>query len=203
VGARKRQVAQKSQKGGEVAAVSLSAIPLSVVIAEESEETADTIRAFNKECAGLGDSATEEQKSDCHKKHEAIAEGLAKFVILAHEELDFLPEDPAKDRAEQRALHPGLQFDDSAEADRQTMLRRKDMQLQVRWAQHWISCLGREKTHECKAEKAALDKENYPFGRIGLAAPYPTHEGEEEAKHWHAMKVKPEDIHPLPTATRP
>lgn len=185
------------------AAVSLSALPLSVLITEESEEIADTIRAFNKKCGGVGDSATEKQKSDCHKKHEAIAEALAKFVILAHEELDFLPEDPAKYRAEQQALHPDLQFDDSAEGDRQIILRRKDMQLQVRWAQYWTSCLGRENIQECKAEKAALEKENYPFGRIGLATPYPTHKGKEEAKHWHAMKVNPEDIHPLPKTTRP
>ncbi len=185
------------------AAASLSAIPLFVLIMEESEEIADTIRAFNNKCAGLGDSATEKQKSDCRNEHEAIAGALAKFVILAHEELDFLPEDPAKDRAEQQALHPDLQFDDRPESDKRTLLRRKDMQLHVRWAQYWISCLGRENTQECKTEKAALDKEDYPFGRIGLAAPYPTHEGKEEAKHWHAIKVKPEDIHPLPKATRP
>src|SRR5438132_1041687 len=110
------------------AAASLSAVPLSVMIMEESEKIADTIRTFNEKCAGLGDSATEKQRNDCQKKHEAIAGALAKFVILAHEELDFLPEDPAKDRAEQQALHPDLQFDDSPESDRRTLLRRKDMQ---------------------------------------------------------------------------
>ncbi len=183
------------------AAASLSAIPLFVLIMEESEEIADTIRAFNNKCAGLGDSATEKQKSDCRNEHEAIAGALAKFVILAHEELDFLPEDPAKDRAEQQALHPDLQFDDRPESDKRTtypVLRPTDMHVLASQ-----KCLGRENTQECKTEKAALDKEDYPFGRIGLAAPYPTHEGKEEAKHWHAIKVKPEDIHPLPKATRP
>jgi hypothetical protein len=184
-------------------AISLSAIPLSVLVTEESEKIADTIRAFNKKCSEVGESAPEKQKSDCRKKHETIAAALAKFVILAHEELDFLPEDPAKYRAQQQALHPDFQFDDSAEGDRRTILRRKDMQLQVRWAQYWISCLGREDSQECKAEKAVLNNEDHPFGKVGLAAPYPTHQGEEEAKHWHAIKVNPGDIHPVRKVTRP
>jgi hypothetical protein len=170
---------------------SLFAIPLSVLVTKESEKIADSIRVFNKECAGRGDTATEQQGKECYEKHAAIAEALAKFVILAHEELDFLPEDPAKYRAEQQAQHPELQFDTSPEGDRQTILRRKDMQLQIRWAQHWINCLGREDASECKQERAALDKETYPFGRVGLMTPYPTHVGEEEAKHWYPMKIIP------------
>lgn len=185
------------------AAVSVYAIPLSVLIMEQSEEIADTIRAFNKKCAGLGNNATDKEESDCRKKHEAIAEALAKFIILAHEELDFLPKDPAKFRAEQKALHPEFQFDERPESDKQTLLRRADTQLHVRWGQYWINCLGRENTNECKTEKAALDNEEYPFGKIGLAASNPTHEGKEEAKHWISIKVKPGAVHPVPKPTRP
>jgi hypothetical protein len=181
----------------------LFAIPLTVLVIKESEKIADTIRVFNKECARLGDTATEQQGKECHEKHAAIAEALSKFVILAHEELDFLPEDPAKYRAEQQAQHPELQFDTSPEGDRQTILRRKDMQLQIRWAQHWINCLGREDASECKQERAALDKETYPFGRVGLMTPYPTHVGEEEAKHWHPMKINPSDVGSTELAAQP
>ena len=37
----------------------------------------------------------------------------------------------------------------------------------------------------------ALETETYPFGRVGLMSDEPTHVGEEEAKHWHSVKVNP------------
>jgi hypothetical protein len=156
----------------------LFALPLTVLVMKESEKIADTIRAYKKECAGVNDTAPEQQFKDCYAKHAAIAEALAKFVILAHEELDtVLPENYHSEPPD-------------PEIDKRTADRRKDMQLQVRWAQHYINCLGREDASECKAEKASLDKEAYPFGRVGLMTlEHPTHEGEEEVKHWHPVEV--------------
>jgi hypothetical protein len=182
-------------------AAGLFAIPLYVLVIQESEKIADSIRMFNKECAGLGDTATEQQGRECYEKHGTIVQALAKFVILANQELDFLPENPHSEDSEPKnnpsfdawkKLHPDY---NPADEDKRTLARRKDMQLQVRWAQHWINCLGRENASECKEERAALDKETYPFGRVGLMIlEHPTHEGEEEAKHWHAVKVIPPGI---------
>jgi hypothetical protein len=78
--------------------------------------------------------------------------------VLANQELDFLPENYKSDPPD-----PQL--------DKQTADVRKDIQLQVHWALYDIRCLGRESASECKVEKAALEAENYPFGRVGLAAP--------------------------------
>jgi hypothetical protein len=77
------------------------------------------------------------------------------------------------------------------------------MQLHIHWAQYWINCLGREDVAECKAERTKLDEEVYPFGRVGLISDKPTHEGEEEAKHWHAVKINPSELHPIPEKTAP
>jgi tetratricopeptide (TPR) repeat protein len=173
----------------------LFALPLTVLVMKESEKIADTIRAFNKECAGVNDTALEQQAKDCYEKHGAIAQALAKFVILANQELDFLPENPHSADSEPKKnpsfdawkkLHPDY---NPGNEDKRTLARRKDMQLQIRWAQYWINCLGREGASECKQERTALDKETYPFGRVGLMSNKPTHVGEEEAKHWHPMEI--------------
>lgn len=175
----------------------LFALPLTVLVMKESEKIADTIRAFNKECEGLlGYNASEQQGRDCREKRGAIVEALAKFIVLANEELDFLPEKPHSKDSEPKnnpsfdawkKLHPEY---NPADEDKRTLARRKDMQLHIRWAQHYINCLGRENASECKAEKAVLDKETYPFGRLGLMIlEHPTHVGDEEAKHWHPMKI--------------
>ena len=63
------------------------------------------------------------------------------------------------------------------------------MQLHLRWAHYWMDCLGREDASECKRERGALDKQIYPFGKVGLMSQEPTHVGDEEAKHWHPMKA--------------
>jgi hypothetical protein len=141
---------------------------------KESEKIADTIRAFSKECAAISDDPSTQQWKECREKRVAIAEALAQFVILANEELDFLPENPHSKDSEPKnnpsfdawkKLHPDY---NPAHEDKRTLARRKDMQLHIRWAQHYINCLGRENASECKAEKAALDKETYPFGKLGL-----------------------------------
>jgi hypothetical protein len=98
---------------------SVFAIPLAVLVIKESEKIADSIRAFNKECAGRGDTVTEQQEKECDEKHTAIAEALAKFVILAHQELDFLPEDPAKFRAQLQKQQSELSDSQKAEIVKQ------------------------------------------------------------------------------------
>ena len=72
----------------------LFAIPLTVLVIQESEKIADTIRAFNKECPAIRYDAQEQQWQKCREKRIAIAESLAGFIILANEELDILPENP-------------------------------------------------------------------------------------------------------------
>jgi hypothetical protein len=174
----------------------LFALPLTVLVMKESEKIADTIRAFSKECAAISDDPSTQQWKECREKRVTIAEALAQFVILADEELDFLPENPHSKDSEPKnnpsfdawkKLHPDY---NPADEDKRTLARRKDMQLHIRWAQHYINCLGRENASECKAEKVALDKETYPFGKLGLMTlEHPTHEGDEEAKHWHLMEI--------------
>jgi len=75
---------------------SLFATPLFVLITQESEKTADAIRAFNKQCAGVDYGADGKHENACRDKREALVGALAKFVILANVELDYFPEDPAK-----------------------------------------------------------------------------------------------------------
>jgi hypothetical protein len=184
-------------------AVALSgvlAIPLSVLIVQESEKIADSIRTFNKECAGVDD--TSERYTECFKKRGDIGKELSGFVMLVQQEMNFLG-DPTKQRARLQEQQATLSESQKAEIRKQSGTdaldteaelkrsdaRRHDMKLQIRWATYYFACLGREDALECKAEKAGLDKEEYPFGRVGLMSQDPTHVGEEEAKHWHPMKI--------------
>jgi hypothetical protein len=181
-----------------VTAAGLFAIPLTVLVEQESEKIADAIRLFNNECNKV--SAKDEA---CREKHGAIEEGLTKFIDLAKQELDFLPKDDAEARAEEQKGQSGFSDSQKAEIVKQwgaealdveaqakhMMGRTKDMQLQIRWARYYIRCLDRENAPECKAEKAALNKEDYPFRRVGLMTDKPTNEGAEEAKRWHPVKL--------------
>jgi hypothetical protein len=181
-------------------AAGLFAIPLSVLIVQESEKIADSIRAFNKECAGVDD--TSQRYTECFKKRGDIGRELSGFVMLVQQETNLLG-DPAEERTRLQEQQATLSESQKAEITKQwgtdaldieaelkhSDARRHDMKLQIRWATYYFACLGREDASECKAEKAALDKEEYPFGRVGLMSQDPTHVGEEEAKHWHPMKV--------------
>src|ERR1700730_2108064 len=109
----------------------LFALPLTVLVMKESEKIADTIRAFNKECARVDDTAPEQQAKDCYEKHGAIAEALSKFVILADQELDILPENPHSKDSEPKSnpsfdawkkSHPDY---NPADEDKRTLGRRK------------------------------------------------------------------------------
>jgi hypothetical protein len=181
-------------------AVRLFAVPLSVLIVQESEKIADSIRAFNKECAGIDD--TSERYTECFKKRGDIGKELSGFIMLVQQETNFLG-DPAEERARLQEQQATLSESQKAEITKQwgtdaldieaqvkhSEARRHDTKLQIRWATYYFACLGREDASECKAEKAALDKEEYPFGRVGLMSQDPTHVGEEEAKHWHPTKI--------------
>jgi hypothetical protein len=84
----------------------LCAIPLTVLIEQESEKIADSIRAFNKECAGVDDASP--RYTECFNKRGDIGKELSGFVMLVQQEANFLGE-PAKERArlqEQQANLP-------------------------------------------------------------------------------------------------
>jgi hypothetical protein len=185
----------------------LFAIPLSVLVEKESEKIADTIRVFDKDCNKVSDDQSAEG-SVCREKHNAIEEALTKFIALAKEEIGYLPDETSADfraqlEKEKIELHefnnsplqmermkwtkPPPDMDVEGEI-KDIKNRRQDMQLQIRWAQHHIRCLDRENAPECKAEKAVLNKETYPFGRVGLMSDKPTHKGEQEEKHWHPVR---------------
>jgi hypothetical protein len=161
---------------GSTLVAGLFAIPLSALVTKESEKIADSIRAFNKDCGG--DTSFVDQP--CMDRRYKLSSDLGQFVALLNDELNFLNE-PAS------TPPPGYEAQ-AAEDEKRFADRRKDMQLHIRWAHYWMDCLGREDASECKQERAALDKEIYPFGRVGLMTQEPTHVGEEEAKHWHSMK---------------
>jgi hypothetical protein len=154
------------------------AVPLSVLIVQESEKIADSIRAFNKDCGG--DKSFVDQP--CMDRRRKLSGDLGQFVALINDELDFLS-------APATRTPPAGYEAQAAENEKRWADRSKDMKLQIRWAHYWMDCLGREDASECKQERAALDEEIYPFGRVGLMSQEPTHVGEEEAKHWHPMKV--------------
>jgi hypothetical protein len=156
----------------------LLALPLSVLIVKESEKIADSIRAFNNDCGG--DKPFVDQP--CMDRRFKLNGDLGQFVAMCNDELDFLS-------APETATPPTGYEAQAGENEKRTADRSKDTKLQIRWALHWINCLGREDANECKQERTALNKEVYPFGRVGLMSPEPTHVGEEEAKHWHPMKV--------------
>jgi hypothetical protein len=181
-------------------AAGLFTVPLSVLIVQESEKIADSIRAFNKECARVDD--TSERCTECFKKRGDIGRELSGFVMLVQQQTNFLGEsveEGARLQEQQASLSESQKTEitkqwgtDALDIEAQLKrsdARRHDMKLQIRWATYYFACLGREDSAECKAEKAALDKEEYPFGRVGLMSQDPTHVGEEEAKHWHPMKV--------------
>jgi hypothetical protein len=122
---------------------------------------------------------------------------------MANDELSFLPKTPEEARAQLQEGESTLSDSQKAEMKQQPgwrdiepeikheMARRKDTELTVRWAQHYVHCIGSGSTAECKAEKAKLDSEQYPFGRIGLMIlEHPTHEGDKEAKHWVPVRLE-------------
>jgi hypothetical protein len=153
------------------------AIPLSDPIDNESAKIADAIRVFKKDCAKA-------DKTVCHEKGAAITVALLKFIAMVNTELEILPREIPKTKdtpdfdAWTKAWTTKSGYmsggwggvDDENKDKRWRARRRQHMLLQRRWAQYWTSCLNQENAFQCVTEKAALDKETYPFGRLGLAA---------------------------------
>jgi hypothetical protein len=180
----------------------LFAVPLSVLIVQESEKIADSIRAFNKECAGVDDESP--KYTECFNKRSAIGGKLSGFVMDVQQELNFLG-DPAQERARLQEQQDKLSESQKAEILKQdgaealdidaqmkrSADRRSDMRLHIGWASYWFTCLGRENDSECMALKAALVKATSPGGVGLMDIDHPTHEGNEEAKHWHTVKINP------------
>jgi len=180
----------------------LFGVPLSVLIVQESEKIADSIRAFNKECAGVDDESP--KYTVCFNKRSAISGKLSGFVMLVQQELNFLG-DPAQERAYAQEQQDKLSESQKAEIRKQhgpealdidaqmkrSADRGSDMRLHIRWANYWFTCLGRENDSECTAFKAALVKATGPGGVGLMDIDHPTHEGNEEAKHWHTVRINP------------
>jgi hypothetical protein len=101
-------------------AAGLFAVPLSVLIVQESEKIADSIRAFNKECVGVDD--TSERYTECFKKRGDIGRELSGFVILVQQETNFLG-DPAEERARLQEQQATLSESQKAEITLSTLKR--------------------------------------------------------------------------------
>ena len=119
---------------------SLFALPLTVLIFQQSAELAKKVAAWNKQC---GDKPSYDDA--CMKKRYALSGELGKFVALVNDELDGL-----------RDISP----DASDDFDRKVNGRRKIMEHEMRVALYDIKCLGVPASEpQCSAESAAIDEE--------------------------------------------
>ena len=120
---------------------SLFALPLTVLIFQQSAELAKKVAAWNKQC---GDKPSYDDA--CMKKRYALSGELGKFVALVNDELDGL-----------RDISP----DASDDFVREVNGRRKIMEHEMRVALYDIKCLGVPASEpQCSAESAAIDEEN-------------------------------------------
>jgi hypothetical protein len=118
----------------------LLALPLTVVIFQQSAKLADKVAAWNKQC---GDKPLYDDA--CTKKRKAISGELGQFVALVNDELDGL-----------RDISPEATDDFVKEANG----RRKIMELEIRNALHVIKCLGVPASDtQCSAEAVAIEQE--------------------------------------------
>jgi len=142
------------------------AVPLSVLIEQESAKLRSRVEAFDKECGG-GKAFADEK---CVNKASKLSADLAKHVALVNQELGFL-------------LAP------SADADEEFMqgvtARIAMMQFENRWTLHSIKCLGRTDA-ECTDEAKAIDTDPLAKQAAALRA-----DADEEASHWHSEEIKP------------
>src|SRR4029077_12111599 len=119
---------------------SLFALPLTVIIFQQSTELAKKVAAWNKQC---GDKPSYDDA--CMKKRYKISRELGQFVALVNDELEGL-----------RDISPNAS-DDSV---KEFIGRRKIMELEVRNALYIIKCLGVPASEpQCSAESAAIDEE--------------------------------------------
>jgi len=119
---------------------SLFALPLTVLIFQQSAELAKKVAAWNKQC---GDKPSYDDA--CMKKRYALSGELGKFVALVNDELDGL-----------RNISP----DASDDFVREVNGRRKIMEHEMRVALYDIKCLGVPASEpQCSVESAAIDEE--------------------------------------------
>jgi hypothetical protein len=119
---------------------SLFALPLTVLIFNQSAELAKKVAAWNKQC-GVKPSYDDA----CMKKRYALGGELGKFVALVNDELNGL-----------RDISPDASDDFVKEVNG----RRKIMEHELRVALYDIKCLGVPASEpQCNAESAAIDEE--------------------------------------------
>jgi hypothetical protein len=119
---------------------SLFALPLTVIIFQQSAGLAKKVAAWNKQC---GDKPFYDDA--CMKKRHQISGELGKFVALVNDELDGI-----------RGISPDASDDFVKEVNG----RRKIMELEVRNALSVIRCLGLPASDsQCSVESAAIDAE--------------------------------------------
>ena len=117
---------------------SLLALPLTVLIFQQSAELAKKVAAWNKQC---GDKPSYDDA--CMKKRYALSGELGKFVALVNDELS-------------GSVSPDASDDFVKEFNG----RRKIMEHEVRVALYNLKCLGRPASDpQCSAESAAIDEE--------------------------------------------
>jgi hypothetical protein len=143
---------------------SLFALPLTVIIFQQSAKLADKVAVWNKQC---GDKPDDE---NCMKKRHALSGELGQFVALVNDELD------------------GLRGPVSANAPddfiKEFNGRRKIMELEVRNALYIIKCLGVPTSEpQCSAELAAIDEQ-----KAALQAEYKQTHAAFDGK-WISLRV--------------
>lgn len=120
---------------------SVFALPLTVIIFQQSAKLADKVAAWNKQC---GDKPSYDDA--CMKKRHQISGELGKFVALVNDELDF--------------VRGPVSADASEDFIKESNGRRKIMELEVRNALYIIKCLGVPASEpQCSAESVAIDEE--------------------------------------------
>jgi hypothetical protein len=102
---------------------SLFALPLTVLIFQQSAKLADKVTAWNKQC---GDKPSYDDA--CMKKCYKISGELGQFVALVNDELDF--------------IRGPVSADASEDFIKESNGRRKIMELEVHNALYIIKCLG-------------------------------------------------------------
>jgi hypothetical protein len=120
---------------------SLFALPLTVIIFQQSAKLADKVAAWNKQC---GDKPSYDDA--CMKKRYKISGELGQFVALVNDELD--------------GLRGPVSADASDDFIKEFNGRRKIMELEVRNALYIIKCLGVPASEpQCSGESAAIEEE--------------------------------------------
>src|SRR6266498_5727497 len=116
----------------------LFALPLTVLIFQQSAELADKVAAWNKQCGNKPS-----YDDVCMKKRYEISGELGQFVALVNDELS-------------GSVSPDASDDFLKEYNG----RRKIMEHEVRVALYNIKCLGRPASDpQCSAELTAIDAE--------------------------------------------